>query len=45
VLARKYCGGGFGGYALYLCESPAVRDGLCAQPGFRPIEPYVQSGM
>jgi hypothetical protein len=45
VLARKYCGGGFGGYALYLCESAVVRDRLCSQPGFRAIEPYVQSGM
>lgn len=45
VLARKYCGGGFGGYALYLCESAAVRDGLCGQRGFRTIEPYVKSGM
>ncbi|MCC6416513.1 MAG: cytidyltransferase, partial [Opitutaceae bacterium] len=44
VIARKYCGGGFGGYALYLCESAAVRDGLCAQTGFRPIEPYVVAG-
>jgi len=44
VLARKYCGGGFGGYALYLCESEVVRDALCTQTGFRPIEPYVVAG-
>lgn len=44
VLATKYCGGGFGGYALYLCATPEVRDALCAQKGFRAIEPYVLSG-
>ena len=40
-LAWKYCGGGFGGYALYLCKDQADRDRLCSQPGFRPIEPFV----
>lgn len=40
-LAWKYCGGGHGGYALYLCGSQADRDALCAQPGFRVIEPYL----
>jgi len=44
ALAMKYCGGGFGGYALYLCASQTDRDRLCAAPGFRPIEPYVLSG-
>ncbi len=43
-LAMKYCGGGFGGYALYLCASQTDRDRLCTQPGFRAIEPYVLSG-
>lgn len=43
-LAVKYCGGGFGGYALYLCATAGDRDALCAQPGFRAIEPYVLSG-
>lgn len=43
-LAWKYCGGGFGGYALYLCATSADRDRLCAGAGFRPIEPYVLSG-
>jgi cytidyltransferase-like protein len=43
-LAMKYCGGGFGGYALYLCANQADRDRLCASPGFRPIEPFVLSG-
>ena len=40
-LAWKYCGGGHGGYALYLCKDAADRDLLCAQSGFRAIEPYV----
>lgn len=44
ALAVKYCGGGFGGYALYLCASQSDRDRLCGQPGFRSIEPYVLSG-
>jgi cytidyltransferase-like protein len=41
ALACKYCGGGFGGYAVYLFAEPAQRDAACAQPGFRPIEPYL----
>ena len=45
VLAMKYSGGGFGGYALYLCATQEVRDALCQEEGFRPIEPYVKSGM
>ena len=44
ALAVKYCGGGFGGYALYLCANQADRDRLCGQPEFRSIEPYVLSG-
>lgn len=42
-LAWKYCGGGFGGYALYLCPTPEARDRLCSLPEFRPIEPYVRA--
>lgn len=41
-LAWKYCGGGFGGYAVYLCRNKADRDHLCTQPNFRPIEPFVR---
>jgi len=41
ALAWKYCGGGFGGYAVYLFAEPAQRDAACAQKNFRPIEPYV----
>lgn len=40
-LAWKYCGGGFGGYAVYLFAKPVQRDAACQLPGFRPIEPYV----
>ncbi len=40
-LAWKYCGGGFGGYALYLFPGKAGRDAACQLPGFRPIEPYL----
>jgi cytidyltransferase-like protein len=39
-LAWKYCGGGFGGYAVYLFAEPAQRDAASRLPGFRPIEPY-----
>jgi hypothetical protein len=41
ALAWKYCGGGFGGYAVYLFAGTAARDAACTRPGFRPIEPYV----
>jgi cytidyltransferase-like protein len=39
-LAWKYCGGGFGGYAVYLFPSAAERDAAGHIPGFRPIEPF-----
>jgi glycerol-3-phosphate cytidylyltransferase-like family protein len=41
ALAWKYCGGGFGGYAVYLFADQTARDAVCARPNFRPIEPYV----
>jgi len=40
-MAWKYCGGGFGGYAVYLFPGLAERDTACQLPGFRPIEPYL----
>lgn len=40
ALARKYCGGGWGGYALYLFDSTARRDAFAALPGNRVIEPH-----
>jgi len=41
ALASKYCGGGFGGYAVFLFCDGAARDEACRRPGFRPIEPYL----
>jgi hypothetical protein len=44
AVAWKYCGGGFGGYAVYLFSEPAARDAACAaRKNFRAIEPYVAS--
>jgi cytidyltransferase-like protein len=41
ALARKYCGGGHGGYALYLFESPALRDqAIASTPDLRAVEPF-----
>lgn len=41
ALARKYCGGGHGGYALYLFAEPAARDAaLAAHAALRPVEPF-----
>jgi len=40
-LARKYCGGGYGGYALYLFADPPSRErALAAHGKLRPVEPY-----
>ncbi|MBE2213381.1 MAG: adenylyltransferase/cytidyltransferase family protein [Opitutaceae bacterium] len=41
ALAWKYCGGGFGGYAVYLFANDAARDAASSREGFRPIEPFV----
>jgi hypothetical protein len=40
-LAWKYCGGGHGGYAVYLFPDAEARNRACGEPGFRAIEPYV----
>ena len=41
ALAKKYCGGGHGGYALYLFPDPESRaQALTTTPNLRPIEPY-----
>ncbi|MBN1868762.1 adenylyltransferase/cytidyltransferase family protein [Candidatus Sumerlaeota bacterium] len=43
-LARKYCGGGWGGYAVYLFASPEDRDRFVASDArARPIEPYLKT--
>ena len=41
ALAWKYCGGGYGGYAVLLFSEPAQRDVACTRENFRPIEPFV----
>ncbi len=39
-LAHKYCGGGHGGYALYLFDSPQDRiQALASTPALRAVEP------
>ena len=43
-LAHKYCGGGHGGYALYLYENQAARDAAVdACEDMYPIEPYCRT--
>jgi cytidyltransferase-like protein len=41
ALAWKYCGGGFGGYAVYIFAEAVQREAACATVGLRAIEPYV----
>ena len=41
AVAWKYCGGGFGGYAVFVFADPASRDAACSRAGFRPVEPFV----
>ena len=44
ALARKYCGGGHGGYALYLFETQADREAaLESYENLYPIEPYCRT--
>lgn len=41
AIARKYCGGGYGGYALYLFDDEAARAAaLGATTDLRPVEPF-----
>jgi len=40
-LAWKYCGGGHGGYALYLFDDSTKRDSACTELGMLAIEPYL----
>ena len=40
-LARKYCGGGHGGYALYLFENAEQRgQAIATTPDLRAVEPF-----
>jgi len=41
AIARKYCGGGYGGYVLYLFSDPALRAAaVAATPELRTVEPF-----
>ena len=40
ALGYKYCGGGWGGYGLYIFESVERRDEKCQEEGWKVIEPY-----
>lgn len=42
-LGKKYCGGGWGGYALYLFESQEQREAVLRLDGSKAIEPYIHS--
>ncbi|GAB4815617.1 hypothetical protein N2152v2_008073 [Parachlorella kessleri] len=43
-LGKKYCGGGWGGYALFLFEGPGRRDAFVGQvEGAVSVEPYLES--
>jgi len=41
ALTAKYCGGGWGGYALVLFADPVARDAAVASHGLRAIEPHL----
>ena len=44
ALAAKYCGGGYGGYALYLFDTSSDRDALVAsKEAASPSNPYLKS--
>jgi len=42
ALAWKYCGGGWGGYALYLFAAEADRDQWAQSVGVMTVEPYLK---
>ncbi|MDL5050415.1 hypothetical protein QQ054_30905 [Oscillatoria amoena NRMC-F 0135] len=44
ALGKKYCGGGWGGYALYLFANQTDRDTFAAGANCLAIEPYMRSG-
>jgi len=41
-VGKKYCGGGFGGYALYLFDTPQKRDRFLEKQNTVKIEPYLK---
>jgi cytidyltransferase-like protein len=41
AIARKYCGGGYGGYVLYLFDEPGLRTrAITAHEALRAVEPF-----
>ncbi len=41
AIARKYCGGGYGGCVLYLFNDPVLRDAAVSSiPELRGVEPF-----
>lgn len=41
AIAKKYSGGGYGGYALYLFDDPKLRDqAIATTPELRAVEPF-----
>lgn len=42
-LAKKYCGGGWGGYALYLFETEQQRATFLQMEGSKAIEPFLHN--
>ena len=42
ALAKKYCGGGWGGYAVYIFSSDTDRDNFVREFDGLPIEPYLR---
>jgi hypothetical protein len=44
AIAEKYSGGGYGGYALYLFDDPALRDrAIASTSGLRSVEPFCKN--
>jgi cytidyltransferase-like protein len=41
-LAKKYCGGGWGGYAMYLFANETERSKFLKLPDTQPVEPFCQ---
>lgn len=41
-IAKKYCGGGWGGYALYIFNNESDRNKFLTQKNSKKIEPYIE---
>ncbi|KKQ56608.1 MAG: Cytidyltransferase-related domain protein [Parcubacteria group bacterium GW2011_GWA2_38_13] len=44
-IAKKYCGGGWGGYALYIFDNVIERDKFLIQKNTKKIEPYIANNI